>query len=68
MPRFGYTLMTEQSGPRDLVRYAVAAEEAGFEFEVSSDHFTPWLTSQGHSPTPGSRSAPSRRPRRTSSS
>ncbi len=50
MPRFGYTLMTEQSGPRDLVRYAVAAEEAGFEFEVSSDHFTPWLTSQGHSP------------------
>lgn len=47
--RFGYTLMTEQSGPRDLVRYAVAAEAAGFDFEVSSDHFTPWLTSQGHS-------------------
>ena len=50
MARFGYTLMTEQSGPRDLVRYAVAAEEVGFDFEVSSDHFTPWLTSQGHSP------------------
>ena len=32
--RFGYTLMTEQSGPRDLVRYAVAAERAGFDFEV----------------------------------
>jgi len=48
--RFGYTLMTEQSGARDLVRYAVAAEEAGFDFEVSSDHYSPWLTSQGHAP------------------
>jgi G6PDH family F420-dependent oxidoreductase len=50
MTRFGYTLMTEQSGPRDLVRYAVAAEEVGFDFEVSSDHYSPWLTSQGHAP------------------
>ena len=50
MTRFGYTLMTEQSGPKDLVRYAVAAEEAGFDFEVSSDHYSPWLTSQGHAP------------------
>ncbi|MDN3494941.1 LLM class F420-dependent oxidoreductase [Planococcus sp. APC 4015] len=48
--RFGYTLMTEQSGARDLVRYAVAAEEIGFDFEVSSDHYSPWLTSQGHAP------------------
>jgi G6PDH family F420-dependent oxidoreductase len=47
---FGYTLMTEQSGPRELVRYAVAAEEAGFDFEVSSDHYSPWLTEQGHAP------------------
>jgi hypothetical protein len=36
MTRFGYTLMTEQSGPRDLVRYAVAAENQGFDFEVCS--------------------------------
>lgn len=50
MTRFGYTLMTEQSDPRDLVRYAVAAESAGFDFEVSSDHYSPWLTEQGHSP------------------
>jgi len=48
--RFGYTLMTEQSGPKELVEYAMAAERAGFDFEVSSDHYTPWLTSQGHSP------------------
>ena len=50
MTRFGYTLMTEQSGPRELVRYAVGAEEAGFDFGVSSDHFSPWLTEQGHAP------------------
>jgi len=47
---FGYTLMTEQSGPRELVRYAVGAEEVGFDFEVMSDHFSPWLTEQGHAP------------------
>ncbi|WP_375485569.1 TIGR03557 family F420-dependent LLM class oxidoreductase [uncultured Jatrophihabitans sp.] len=50
MTRFGYTLMTEQSGPRELVGYAAAAEDAGFDFEVSSDHYFPWLTSMGHSP------------------
>ena len=50
MTNFGYTLMTEQSGPKDLVRYAVSAEERGFDFEVCSDHFSPWLTSQGHAP------------------
>ena len=36
MTRFGYTLMTEQSGPKELVRYAVAAEQTGFDFLVSS--------------------------------
>lgn len=50
MTRFGYTLMTEQNGPKDLVRCAVSAEERGFDFEVCSDHFSPWLTSQGHAP------------------
>jgi G6PDH family F420-dependent oxidoreductase len=50
MTRFGYTLMCEQSGPRELVRYAAAAEQAGFEFEVMSDHYFPWLDEQGHSP------------------
>ena len=42
--------MTEQSGPRELVDYAVSAEQAGFDFEVSSDHYSPWLASQGHAP------------------
>ena len=50
MTRFGYTLMTEQNGPKDLVHYAVSAEHRGFDFEVSSDHFSPWLASQGHAP------------------
>ncbi len=50
MTRFGYTLMTEQSGPRELVRYAQAAEAAGFDYLASSDHYAPWLTSQGHAP------------------
>lgn len=48
--RFGYTLMTEQSGPKDLVRHAVSAERAGFDFAVASDHFSPWLSAQGHAP------------------
>jgi G6PDH family F420-dependent oxidoreductase len=46
--RFGYTLMTEQSSPRRLVDYAVDGERLGFDFEVCSDHYFPWLDSQGH--------------------
>src|SRR3954471_8587640 len=48
--QLGYTLMTEQSGPKDLVSYAVGAEEAGFDFAVSSDHYFPWLDEMGHAP------------------
>jgi G6PDH family F420-dependent oxidoreductase len=48
MTRYGYTLMTEQSGPKELVRYAATAEQAGFDFEVMSDHYFPWLDEQGH--------------------
>jgi len=50
MTRFGYTLMTEQSGPKDLVSFAQRAEDVGFDFEVSSDHYFPWLAAQGHAP------------------
>jgi G6PDH family F420-dependent oxidoreductase len=42
--------MTEQSGPLDLIENAVGAEKAGFDFEVCSDHYFPWLTEMGHSP------------------
>jgi len=50
MNAIGYTLMTEQAGPRDLIAHAVAAESAGFDFAVSSDHYFPWLDEMGHSP------------------
>jgi G6PDH family F420-dependent oxidoreductase len=50
MTRFGYTLMTEQSGPKQLVDYAVSAEHLGFDFQVCSDHYSPWLAAQGHAP------------------
>jgi G6PDH family F420-dependent oxidoreductase len=50
MAQFGYTLMGEQAGPRQLVRDAARAEAAGFDFTVCSDHFNPWLEEQGHSP------------------
>jgi G6PDH family F420-dependent oxidoreductase len=50
MTRFGYTLMTEQAGPKELVRHAADAERVGFDFEVMSDHYFPWLAAQGHAP------------------
>jgi G6PDH family F420-dependent oxidoreductase len=49
MARFGYTMMTEQSPPDELVRDVQMAEEAGFDFSVTSDHYQPWLDEQGHS-------------------
>jgi G6PDH family F420-dependent oxidoreductase len=48
MTSFGYTMMTEQSRPDRLVSDLVAAEAAGFDFSVCSDHYQPWLTAQGH--------------------
>ena len=50
MTSYGYTLMGEGHDPRALVRNAVRAEEAGFDFLVFSDHYHPWLPSQQHSP------------------
>src|SRR3954449_3765953 len=48
MTDFGYTMMTEQSPPDQLVRDLQQAEAAGFDFSVISDHYMPWLESQGH--------------------
>ncbi|MFJ6196959.1 TIGR03557 family F420-dependent LLM class oxidoreductase [Micromonospora sp. NPDC092111] len=50
MVSVGYTLMSEQAGPKQLVDHAVRAEAAGFDQLVISDHYYPWLDSQGHSP------------------
>ncbi len=50
MTQFGYTMMGEQAGPKQLVRDVAHAEAAGFDFSVISDHYFPWLDAQGHSP------------------
>lgn len=50
MTSFGYTLSSEEHGPRDLVSNAARAEELGFDFCSISDHFHPWVEAQGHSP------------------
>ncbi|MDQ2726501.1 MAG: TIGR03557 family F420-dependent LLM class oxidoreductase [Actinomycetota bacterium] len=50
MTEWGYTMMCEQSGPKALVHDLVAAEAAGFDFSVISDHYFPWLDAQGHAP------------------
>jgi G6PDH family F420-dependent oxidoreductase len=47
---WGYTMMCEQAGPRQLVDDVVTAERAGFDFAVISDHYFPWLDEQGHAP------------------
>ena len=62
MTRFGYTLMTEQTGPKELVRYAVSAEHAGFDFEVCSDHFFAVAAARATRPTRGRCSAQSPTP------
>jgi hypothetical protein len=62
MVAFGYTLMTEQRGPRELVADAVVAEQAGFDFEViSATTFRGWMP-RGTRRTPGPCSARWRRP------
>ena len=45
----GYKLATEGFGPKELIRQAVLAEQAGFDFLEISDHFHPWVEAQGHS-------------------
>jgi G6PDH family F420-dependent oxidoreductase len=49
MTRYGYFLSSEEYDPRELVRQAKLAEEAGFEALWISDHFHPWLDEQGES-------------------
>jgi G6PDH family F420-dependent oxidoreductase len=46
----GYTLSSEEFGPRELVDLAQRAEEVGFDFASISDHYHPWVDRQGNSP------------------
>lgn len=50
MVQIGYTMMTEQAGPPELVGHVAGAERAGFDFSVTSDHYFPRPASQGHAP------------------
>ncbi len=45
----GYAASFEQFHPTDLLTYSQQAEAAGFTAVMASDHFHPWVPSQGHS-------------------
>jgi G6PDH family F420-dependent oxidoreductase len=47
--KIGYKLFAEGYDPKEIVRQAVEAERAGFDFVEVSDHFHPWLYDHGHS-------------------
>jgi len=46
--RLGWWLSSEEHDPRDLVRHASLAEDAGFETALISDHLRPWVPSQAN--------------------
>jgi coenzyme F420-dependent glucose-6-phosphate dehydrogenase len=48
--RIGYKASAEQFAPRELVEYAVRAEEVGLDSVVVSDHYQPWRHTGGHAP------------------
>lgn len=50
MLRFGYKASAEQFGPRELLEFGVAAEQAGFDSVMVSDHYQPWRHTDGHAP------------------
>ncbi|MDT7709234.1 MAG: hypothetical protein QOG20_4841 [Pseudonocardiales bacterium] len=50
MVSIGYFLSCEEFGPRELVRQARLAQQAGFERLWISDHYHPWNHAQGNSP------------------
>jgi coenzyme F420-dependent glucose-6-phosphate dehydrogenase len=48
--RIGYKASAEQFAPRQLVEYAVLAEQVGLDGVMISDHFQPWRHQGGHAP------------------
>lgn len=50
MTTLGYALSCEEFSPKELVRQAVRAQQAGFQALWISDHFHPWTDRQGNSP------------------
>ncbi|HEX6100806.1 MAG TPA: TIGR03885 family FMN-dependent LLM class oxidoreductase [Thermoanaerobaculia bacterium] len=47
--QIGYHCSHEQYAPGELLELARAAEAAGFDGAMCSDHFAPWTEAQGHS-------------------
>lgn len=45
----GFHASHEQIHPRTLLQAVRRAQDAGFGAAMSSDHFSPWSTRQGHS-------------------
>lgn len=50
MGSIGYAASSEQFHPTDMLEWCKLAEQNGFEVVTVSDHFHPWVPSQGHSP------------------
>jgi G6PDH family F420-dependent oxidoreductase len=50
MVEVGYFLSSEEHGPNELLHQARLAEDAGIGSVWISDHFHPWLDTQGNSP------------------
>lgn len=50
MLKLGYKASAEQFHPSELLGFAAAAEEAGFDSVFISDHFQPWRHTGGHAP------------------
>jgi len=50
MLKIGYKASAEQFGTSDLLRFALLAEECGFDSVGVSDHFQPWRHTGGHAP------------------
>lgn len=50
MTDFGYFLSSEEFGPHELIAQAEEAAAHGFTALAISDHFHPWLDTQGQSP------------------
>jgi len=50
MLKLGYKASAEQFPPKELLDYAVLAEELSFDSVFVSDHFQPWRHTGGHAP------------------
>jgi len=48
--KLGWKASSEQFGPRQLLDYAILAEQLGYDSVWVSDHYQPWRHTNGHAP------------------